>query len=114
MDTNVTFKRRKLVSVKRIGGLYHWRIGALGGSVYLAQTRKRPRYSYVHCGNCIDIMDNRTGRTVAFLNIGTGSARHAFDAWLAQDRALGAHLTRAAEFVALGCIAAMVAISAIL
>lgn len=100
---------RKLAGFKRIGGLYHWRIGAIGGTFY-----RTPKYDYVQCGNTIDIFERRTGRTVAFLNIGTASARAAFTAWQRQDRAIGAHLTRAVEYIALAGIAIMVAIAAVL
>lgn len=103
---------RKLAGFKRIGGLYHWRIGAIGGTFYRA--RKRSVYDYVQCGNTIDIFERRTGRTVAFLNIGTTPARAAFAAWQRQDRAIGAHLTRAVEYIALAGIAAMVAVSIVL
>lgn len=105
---------RKLAGFKRIGGLYHWRIGAIGGTFYRARNSKRQIYDYVQCGNTIDIFECRTGHTVAFLNIGTTSARAAFAAWERQDRAIGAHLTRAVEYIALAGIAAMVAVSIVL
>lgn len=30
-------KRRAWISFKRVGGLYHWRVGRLGGSFYLTK-----------------------------------------------------------------------------
>lgn len=29
------------MSIRKIGGVYFWRIGAIGGSVYLARERRR-------------------------------------------------------------------------
>lgn len=31
------------LSVKRVGGLYHWRIGRVGGSFYLAKAKPKAR-----------------------------------------------------------------------
>ena len=30
---------RSLVSLRKVGGLHHWRVGKLGGSFYIAKAR---------------------------------------------------------------------------
>lgn len=44
------------------------------------------RYHYVQCGNCIDIYDSLTGKTVAYLNCMERSAHETFSDWLANDQ----------------------------
>lgn len=38
MFTLTPVPRRPFASFRRVGGLYHWRIGRLGGSFYLARS----------------------------------------------------------------------------
>ena len=35
--THTTAVVRAAIAFRKVGGLYHWRIGRLGGSVYLAR-----------------------------------------------------------------------------
>ncbi len=33
------------LSIRKVGGLYHWRIGRVGGSLYLAKPLRKPSNS---------------------------------------------------------------------
>lgn len=44
------------------------------------------RYHYVQWGNCIDIYDAATGKTVAYLNCMDQTAQETFDRWMATQR----------------------------